>query len=42
MGYELEFREKTSGPITAILLNQEYGTMTGGASDFGDDTAIGF
>jgi gamma-glutamyltranspeptidase/glutathione hydrolase len=42
LGYELEFREKTSGPITAILLNQEYGTMTGGASDFGDDTAIGF
>ncbi|MDG2090845.1 MAG: gamma-glutamyltransferase [Gammaproteobacteria bacterium] len=42
MGYELEFREKTSGPITAILFNLEYGTMTGGASDFGDDTALGF
>lgn len=42
LGYELEFREKTSGPITAILFNQEYGTMTGGASDFGDDTAMGF
>ena len=42
MGYELEFREKTSGPITAILFDQEYGTMTGGASDFGDDTALGF
>jgi len=41
-GYQLEFREKTSGPITAILLNQEQGTMMGGASDFGDDTAIGF
>lgn len=42
LGYELEFREKTSGPITAILFNQEFGTMTGGASDFGDDTAMGF
>jgi len=42
LGYELEFREKTSGPITAILFNQEYDTMSGGASDFGDDTAIGF
>ena len=42
MGYSLEFREKTSGPITAILLNQDFGTMTGGASDFGDDTAMGF
>jgi gamma-glutamyltranspeptidase/glutathione hydrolase len=41
-GYQLEFREKTSGPITAILLNQEQGIMMGGASDFGDDTAIGF
>tara|TARA_R110002110_G_scaffold415781_1_gene655679 strand:+ start:32925 stop:34862 length:1938 start_codon:yes stop_codon:yes gene_type:complete len=41
-GYDLEFREKTSGPITAILLNQEQGVMMGGASDFGDDTAIGF
>jgi gamma-glutamyltranspeptidase/glutathione hydrolase len=42
LGYELEFREKTSGPITAILFNQDFGTMSGGASDFGDDTAIGF
>tara|TARA_R110000824_G_scaffold336_1_gene1829 strand:+ start:256990 stop:258954 length:1965 start_codon:yes stop_codon:yes gene_type:complete len=42
MGYGLEFREKTSGPITAILFNQDFGTMTGGASDFGDDTAMGF
>ncbi len=42
MGYELEFRKLTSGPITAILFNQEFGTMTGGASNFGDDTAIGF
>jgi gamma-glutamyltranspeptidase/glutathione hydrolase len=42
MGYELEFRELTSGPITAILFNQEFGTMTGGASNFGDDTAMGF
>jgi len=42
LGYELEFREKTSGPITAILFNQEFDTMTGGASNFGDDTAMGF
>lgn len=41
-GYKLEFREKTSGPITAILLDQDQGTLMGGASDFGDDTAIGF
>lgn len=40
MGYAAEFREKTSGPITAIMFDRERGTFTGGASDFGDDYGI--
>lgn len=40
MGYEVESRDKTSGPITAIYFDQEQGTMQGGASDFGDDYGV--
>jgi len=42
MGYSVELWEKTSGPITAIRFHPESGTMTGGASDFGDDYGIGW
>jgi gamma-glutamyltranspeptidase / glutathione hydrolase len=42
MGYELTFAERTSGPITAILLDAEHGTMWGAASDYGDDSGIGW
>jgi gamma-glutamyltranspeptidase/glutathione hydrolase len=42
MGYELTFEERTSGPITAIQLDHEHGTMWGAASDHGDDYGIGW
>jgi gamma-glutamyltranspeptidase/glutathione hydrolase len=40
MGYELDFQERTSGPITAIWFDREHGTMWGGASHHGDDYGI--
>lgn len=40
MGYLPQYRGKTSGPINAIMFDQEQGTFTGGASDFGDDYGI--
>ncbi|MEM8932419.1 MAG: gamma-glutamyltransferase [Acidobacteriota bacterium] len=40
MGYDVETRQRTSGPITAIVFDPEHGTMWGGASDFGEDYGI--
>ena len=40
MGYELEFRDRTSGPINAIEFDQDQGTFMGGASDFGEDYGV--
>ena len=40
MGYDVETRDKSSGPITAIYFDQEQGTFQGGASDFGEDYGI--
>jgi gamma-glutamyltranspeptidase/glutathione hydrolase len=42
MGYAVELWEKTSGPITAIFIDQEHGSLWGGASDYGDDYGIGW
>jgi gamma-glutamyltranspeptidase/glutathione hydrolase len=42
MGYKLEVVSKTSGPINAILLDREHGTMWGGSSDHGEDYGIGW
>ncbi|MEP6471610.1 MAG: gamma-glutamyltransferase, partial [Acidobacteriota bacterium] len=42
MGYELEVELKTSGPINAIFLDREHGTMWGGSSDHGEDYGIGW
>jgi gamma-glutamyltranspeptidase/glutathione hydrolase len=42
MGYKLKFERKTSGPINAILLDQEHHTMWGGSSDHGEDYGIGW
>lgn len=42
MGYKIEVDERTSGPINAILLDHEHGTMWGGSSDFGEDYGIGW
>ncbi len=40
MGYRVETRARTSGPITAIYFDREHGTMWGGASNFGEDYGI--
>jgi gamma-glutamyltranspeptidase/glutathione hydrolase len=42
MGYKLEVVPKTSGPINAILLDREHGTMWGASSDHGEDYGIGW
>ncbi len=42
MGYAVELWEQTSGPITAIVVDEESGTFWGGASDYGDDYGIGW
>lgn len=40
MGYRVETLPRTSGPITAILIDQERGAFQGGASDHGEDYGI--
>lgn len=40
MGYALDTRERTSGPITAIYFDRVNGAFQGGASDFGEDYGI--
>ena len=40
MGYELEFEERTSGPINAIYFDRQHGTLWGGSSHHGDDYGI--
>ena len=40
MGYTLDFAKKTSGPITAIYLDEAHGTFWGGASNHGEDYGI--
>ncbi len=40
MGYRIDRLVRTSGPITAILIDRERGTFQGAASDHGDDYGI--
>ena len=40
MGYTLELKDRTSGPITAIWFDREHGSMWGAASNQGDDYGI--
>jgi gamma-glutamyltranspeptidase/glutathione hydrolase len=42
MGYNVETEQRTSGPINAILFDQDHGTMWGGSSDIGEDYGIGW
>ncbi|MDH3243376.1 MAG: gamma-glutamyltransferase [Saprospiraceae bacterium] len=42
MGYQLQVRDRTSGPINAIYFDWEQGSMWGGASNHGDDYGIGW
>ncbi len=41
-GYLPEFESRTSGPINAIMLDHEHGTMWGGSSNHGEDYGIGW
>jgi len=40
MGYEIETRDRTSGPINAIFFDWEHGSFWGGSSDYGEDYGI--
>jgi gamma-glutamyltranspeptidase/glutathione hydrolase len=40
MGYELDIRRLTSGPINAIFFDRQHGTMWGGSSNYGEDYGI--
>jgi gamma-glutamyltranspeptidase/glutathione hydrolase len=42
MGYRVETAERTSGPINAILIDHEHGTLWGGSSDHGEDYGVGW
>jgi gamma-glutamyltranspeptidase / glutathione hydrolase len=39
-GYRLEYQERTSGPINAILFDVKHGTLWGGSSNHGEDYGI--
>jgi gamma-glutamyltranspeptidase/glutathione hydrolase len=39
-GYRLQFEARTSGPINAIVLDHEHGTIWGGSSNHGEDYGI--
>ncbi|HYB13811.1 MAG TPA: gamma-glutamyltransferase family protein, partial [Myxococcota bacterium] len=42
MGYELEFEERTSGPLNAIFVDRTHGTLWGGSSNYGQDYGVGW
>jgi gamma-glutamyltranspeptidase/glutathione hydrolase len=41
-GYRLEFQDRTSGPINAILVDSEQGSFWGASSHHGEDYGIGW
>lgn len=41
-GYRLEFQDRTSGPINAILVDHEQGSLWGASSHHGEDYGIGW
>ena len=42
MKYDLQVRDRTSGPINAIYFDWEKGSMWGGSSNYGEDYGIGW
>ncbi|MBV9345441.1 MAG: gamma-glutamyltransferase [Gammaproteobacteria bacterium] len=42
MGYRLEFEERSSGPINAILIDAPHHSLWGGSSNHGEDYGIGW
>jgi gamma-glutamyltranspeptidase/glutathione hydrolase len=39
-GYKLEYEQRSSGPINAILLDHAHGTIWGGSSNHGEDYGV--
>ena len=39
-GYQLEYRDRTSGPINAVMFDRAHGTMWGASSNHGEDYGI--
>jgi len=42
MGYDAVYRDRTSGPVNAILLDPRHGTFWGASSNHGEDYGIGW
>jgi gamma-glutamyltranspeptidase / glutathione hydrolase len=42
MGYTLTFRERSTGPITAVMIDPKHGTFWGAAGNHGEDYGIGW
>jgi len=42
MGYTVKLGNRTSGPINAIFIDQEHGSLWGGSSNNGEDYGIGW
>jgi gamma-glutamyltranspeptidase/glutathione hydrolase len=42
MGYRLEFRSRTSGPLNAVFFDWKNGSFWGGSSNYGEDYGIGW
>ena len=42
MGYKLNFRSRTSGPINAVFFDWKHGSFWGGSSNYGEDYGIGW
>lgn len=42
MGYKLTFRERSTGPITAVMIDPKHGTCWGAAGNHGEDYGIGW
>ena len=42
MGYSPRFVERSTGPITAVLIDRKHGTFWGAAGNHGEDTGIGW
>lgn len=40
MGYKLDYRKYTSGPINAIFFDWKHGTFWGGSSNYGEDYGV--
>jgi gamma-glutamyltranspeptidase/glutathione hydrolase len=41
-GYKLEFKSRTAGPINAIMIDAEHGSLWGASGNHGEDYGIGW